>query len=310
MNLNAAKEKLKYVFRTDDYVLGDTESDLDYKNSIYDVSEMFVVCGDHSLLKIVNMGFLKVCVAGFCFEIYLGDDLDFNINIVNEIQQAVMIYDYCVTELKKMGSKEGAYSYLNEIKIAVEEFLHDDDAKFDINKPPINKLSKSVIARLEKRCEYLVHAYDLEWRGVITLAQCKKFKSIEDLDNYIQENNLMEYGEGIDKRVHKVCLCAVPKEGDLLQDVRVENSDSFRYFYLKDYKDVQPKLKKKIVAKLNKELRQTNEVYKWHKKKITLERKLISKGILDDIKKANFLVHRRDVAERKYLENRSQTIML
>ena len=85
---------------------------------------------------------------------------------------------------------------------------------------------------LQARCDYLAHAYELEWKGVVSLNTCRQFSTIEELDAYVKEKNLTLPGnkETDDKRVFKLVRDRVSTEDDPLENIRdVDEDVLYRY---------------------------------------------------------------------------------
>ena len=120
-------DNLDYSYRIDEYNLVDTTQE---EKETEKYSEFFVVAGEHSFIQIPNFdyGFCYVHIHGVTFAYSLGSDMqDFmmdyellqekRIKQFNAFREQIMLYDYCLTELRKIKSiKEAVKSPLFEVK--------------------------------------------------------------------------------------------------------------------------------------------------------------------------------------------------
>ena len=217
--------------------------------------EYFLVAGDHSIVRITNFeeGVCKVYVYDHELTCTLPVRVDeegfqyIDYTDFNKVRKCAMIYDYAVTELRKMGRKEALKSPIFELKRKTESILLLD--RYD----EVDKLNipRDVLRKLQKRCDYLAYAYAKEWRGVISLDTVHRFSDIESLKEYIETNDLStEDGEGEDKRIEKFAIAEVDEEEyDPLIEVRDQENEAMRYY------DVEPIVKNdKFVKQLRKDI--------------------------------------------------------
>ena len=213
------KQSLKNCYRVDKYSIADIDT-----NEIERLAEFFVVTGDNSCIRVIDYdaGLVQVCMYGS--EYFCGSDLYEPAEYINILHDLMMIYDYCLTELRKLPLKEAVNTDWFECKNAIDKILTSGQAQpFSF---PLEKHKE-----LQKRCDYLAHAYELEWKGIISLDTCKKFSTIEELDKYVKENNLTlpENRESEDKRVYALVRNRISEDSDPLENIRDIDDELYRY---------------------------------------------------------------------------------
>ena len=104
----------------------------------------------------------------------------------------------------------------------------------DYNARPSNSIiNKSLIAKLNLRCEYLSYAYGLEWDGIVNLETVRKFDKINDLEDYIDQYNLEDFPEDVDKNVDLWGFTEINNaSGDLLCNIRKVENETERYAFV------------------------------------------------------------------------------
>lgn len=218
-------ECLDCCYRKDNYRIYDMVS----KDIVY-FSEYFMVAGDHCIIKVIDVDYAFVYVNIFNARLYrtkisLEDVSPYD--ALNSIFDHFMAYDYLLTQLKKMSPKEAKNSPLKELKSRVETAI--DTGNFDIENIS-GLLGTKTYQKVKSHCQYLAHAYDLEWRGVIDLDTCKKFDNIEELDKIIVKNDFINKPMGKTKQKDVLAFNFVDYQNyDRLNRVR-ENGDMLSYY--------------------------------------------------------------------------------
>ena len=212
------KNSLRHCYRVDRYSIADIDT-----NEIERLAEYFIVTGDNSCIRVIDYdtGLVKISVFGndyFCSTDY--EPAEF----LDALHDTIMIYDYCLTDLRKLPIKEAVKSNWFAYKKCVDKMLSSGQM-FNLDFPLEKK------RELQQRCNYLAHAYELEWNGVISLDTCKKFSTITDLDEYVEKNNLKlaENKESDDKRINALVRNRISTDEDPLEYIRDIDDTLYRY---------------------------------------------------------------------------------
>ncbi len=213
------KQSLKHCYRVDRYSIADIDT-----NEVERLAEYFIVTGDNSCIRVIDYdtAAVKISVYGnSCFSDY---ETYYPAEYINTLHDLIMIYDYCITELRKMPLKEAHKSELFYFKKEIDKMLVSGQI-YSIGFPVDKKME------LQQRCNYLAHAYELEWNGTISIGTCRNFSKIEDLDRYVEQNKLTlpENKESKDKRVFALVRNRISTDFDPLENVREIGDDLFRY---------------------------------------------------------------------------------
>lgn len=222
------KSKLDYCFRVDTYEVANAEND--YQRE--EISEFFMIGGKHSILQVANfdVGFCYAHVYEKTFKVYASDegfeqDMElgqFTLQAcknINKLRELLMLYDYCLTELRRLPEEKAQRSRLCMLKSALE-------TKFRYPNTPIEAhiIPPKAIENWHKACEYLAYACDLEERGIISQDIIGEFKNIAQLNKYIADNDLLQNPTREAMPSAKIA-CILPyldyEADDLLQNVRV-----------------------------------------------------------------------------------------
>lgn len=206
-------DDLDCVYRVDRYsILDTTEKDF------FTYEEIFMVCGDNSILRVIDTetGFMYIQMYDKSFYYRIGNDL----GKTNELRKALMVYDYCVSQLRQIKNrKEALDSRFFALKSTLQVFIQQPSLGFEIDY--FKFISKHEMHEMEKRCKYLAHAYELEWNGVVDMKTVKSFNSIPEIDHYAFQRGLFKYGEGFDKRIDDSCVYKMDFAAeDILSPVR------------------------------------------------------------------------------------------
>lgn len=218
-------ESLNCCYRKDNYRI----YDLTTRDIVY-FSEYFMVAGDHCIIKVIDVDYAFVFANIFDTQLYRTkislEELS-SYDALNSIFEHFMAYDYLLTQLKKMSPREARNSPLKDLKMRVETAI--DTGCFDIDDIQ-TFLGKDNYKKAHDRCQYLAHAYDLEWKGIIDLDVCKRFDNIEELDAFVDENDLTNNPIGKNKQKDVLAINYVDYQNyDMLNRVR-ENGDELSYY--------------------------------------------------------------------------------
>ncbi|MBP3432051.1 MAG: hypothetical protein J6K39_04285 [Clostridia bacterium] len=218
--MSETKDLFRNVYRVDKYKIYDT----DLKEKL-EFEEYFMVCGDHSIIRIVDIdqGNCTLHVYNRTAFQRLPCFYDEIIDEINNMYNVVQAYDYVVTELRRLPTKEAAKSPLIEIKAEIEDCFYTGDYNKEINLP------RDVKRKLDERCEYLRYAYELEWKGIISMNTVRAFESIKKLDEYIENRDLKNNPEGEDKSIHQLCINKTKADFDPLCNIRKLLNPLIRY---------------------------------------------------------------------------------
>lgn len=192
--------ELKNCFRSDSYILGNKDT-----HEIDEHVEYFITTGDNSMIRIVDFyeGSCLIQLNQYVIEVNLHTEGDLMkphdelISCYNRLHDMVMVYDYCLTELRKMSQRQAKKSPLFEVKTEIEDRIAQRYWRMP------TQVKKDVISKLQKRCDFLSYAFDLERRGVVDFnkIEISKFKNLKQLQDYVVANNLEKNKMGKDKSV-------------------------------------------------------------------------------------------------------------
>ncbi len=217
----------KYCYRTDNFNVSDPRFEI---RVIDRFKEYFLVAGEHSSVRVLDLDLACCFVEIFDKAYYMQFDPDDPIGSIAKARDLIMVYDYVVTELRKLDKKETKNSPLFEIKTNIEEQLLSGEVSRNV----YDDISREIFKKLDNRAQYLAHAYKLEWDGVISLETCKKFDNIADLDAYIKEKDLIHNTQSVKKRVNQYSIAYIDYDdmdvGDLLKNVRPLRPEFERYY--------------------------------------------------------------------------------
>ncbi len=219
------EEMMKYCYRVDEYIVSDPDVE---PRRIDKFKEYFLVAGEHSLIRVIDWENAYCYIEVFNKTFFTILDLEYSIYSICDLRKMVMTYDYILTELRKIDKEEVLNSRLLSLKMkaerALESGIYEGDNIYD-------KIPRKAMEEIDERAQYLAYAYKLEWDGVIGLGECKKFDSISDLDEFVEENDLKNCPEGVDKKIRKCLFASINDSGleDPLEFIRPIRPQLWRY---------------------------------------------------------------------------------
>lgn len=255
------KKELDFCYRVDTYSVGNKKN---VKPKVFE--EFFVRGGENCILQFPNLE-IPFCYVHFYENVFPYDIfLDMNeldavsdhsyysklIGAINKMRTIMMVYDFCVGKLREIENlKERKNSPYFNLKYSLEAVLNSGDYDVDFEELGV---SDKFIEKLNKRCEYLAYAGELEWKGIIKLSTMNKFHTVESLKNYVQEKNLIKNPEGkCGSKIIGFIGHADENEPDPLADCRDIESQTKRF-------QSSRKLKSKQYLKLADELEKEAEI--------------------------------------------------
>ncbi len=191
-------DKLEFVYRVDKYHLADSAS-----GSIYDMNEYFMIAGDHTVIRLLDIESGQFMIE--CYNKIVSYTMeDPTVEKVNAMRDALMVYDFCVEVLRAMPKYQAIKNPLCDLKFEIENEFLDSSSDFMIMYQ--NYLKMDVIESMLERCHYLQSALNAEWKGIISCNRIEDFELPEQLDLYIDNHDLLNHPEGIDKTVDEYKL--------------------------------------------------------------------------------------------------------
>ncbi len=212
--------KVDNIYRKDEYKVGDTKT-----GKSYDFTEYFVVGGEHSIIRFIDIESGEFMIECYDKIVYYSME-DPTVEKLNAMRDAVMVYDFCVEHLRKLPKKQALKDPIGDLKYVIENEFMDTDSNFLIEYQQY--LPKDVIQSLLDRCFYLTNALYAEWKGIIHPNRIGDFETVDQLDMFVENHQLLQKGEGIDKTID---------EYKVFQDIReaYKNNDSDYMGFIRPY---------------------------------------------------------------------------